>query len=350
MNGATLFESAREKPSSVKREVKNKKGNVDGRTQVAQREIPLKKTGIYFPEKAIKTQAKDDNRRKSIFREEKIRVLISRIYEKRLLFMRKKLGLCLGAGGARGVAHVGFLQALEEAGVTPDYITGCSMGSVVGGVYACGVSVEHIRERFFSLKLPELLSPEFRFLRSAGFFKTDKMKKIIADEIGSTTFRETKIPFACVAVDLLSGKEHVFREGLVVDAIVASSSIPTLFCPMLTKRGEFLVDGGIVDRVPADLLKKMGADVVVAVDVLGETKELSALPDSTMGILLRMIDVMDGCRTKLLREKRKRNIDLWLEPELEGMSQYTLKDVSFAYERGYECGRANVEKIIKRIG
>jgi len=259
--------------------------------------------------------------------------------------MNKKLGLCLGAGGARGVAHIGFLQALEEEDIKPDCIAGCSMGSVVGGAYCCGVPLKKIHDVVFHLRMVDIVQPDFRLFSSSGLFKTDKIKKLLRKFIGTKTFEETDIPFRCNATDLITGENHVFSEGDVVDAVTASSSMPTIFRPTVMADGSKLVDGGIMDRVPASLCKDMGADVIVCVDVLASLKGVDDIPDSTAGVLLRMVDVMDCGKTRLLREQRKDIIDLWVEPELGNMSQYALKDLQFAYDKGYECARENIGKI-----
>ena len=136
-------------------------------------------------------------------------------------------------------------------------------------------------------------------------------------------------------------------EGSVVDAIVASSSIPAIFHPVL-KEERRLIDGGVLERVPAMRVKKMGADVVVAVDVLGWRNASEKVP-GPIGVSLETFDIMDNHRTKMYREKHKKQIDFWLEPDLGDMSQYSLKQVKEAYEKGYELGKAHVEAIRKAL-
>lgn len=259
--------------------------------------------------------------------------------------MSKKLGVCLGAGGARGVAHIGFLQALEEAEIKPYCISGCSMGSVVGAAYCCGVPLKKIHDVVMHLRLVDIVQSDLRFLSVPGIFKTDKVKKLLRKFIGTKTFEDTEIPFRCNAADLYTGESYVFSKGDIVDAVTASSSMPTIFRPTITEDGKKLVDGGIVDRVPAGLCVDMGAEAVVCVDVLATLRTVDDVSDNTVGILLRALDVMDCAKTDLLKENRKGIIDLWLEPDLGNMSQYSLKEIEFAYERGYECGKANTEKI-----
>ena len=181
--------------------------------------------------------------------------------------MSKKLGLALGSGGSRGVTHLGVLKALEEEGIRPDYIAGCSMGSVVGACYANGMTVERMLSTVRKLKTVHLMDfavlPEPR----PGFFKGEKMQNLLLKNIGDVTFDELTIPFCCVATDLLSGQTILLNKGKVAPCVRASSSIPIIFKP-LEMDGMMLVDGGVLCRVPTEQVKAMGADVVIAVDAL----------------------------------------------------------------------------------
>lgn len=252
---------------------------------------------------------------------------------------KKTLGLALGAGGSRGVAHIGFLKALEEAEIRPDFITGSSMGSVVGAAYAAGVSTEVMFHAVRKLRLLDLISPSLK----GGLFDTRKVRRLLEKYIGDVDFSELQIPFRCVAVDMISQSVVEFSEGKVLDCVVASSSIPSIFRPT-EKDGMRLIDGGILERVPYSQVKNMGADAVVAVDVLGWRDCKDKMPN-VLGVLLETVDIMDNYRTKLKREKDADMIDLWLEPELGNMSQYAFKQFDFAYEKGYELGKANIRKI-----
>lgn len=256
----------------------------------------------------------------------------------------KKLGVALGAGGARGVAHIGFLQALEEAGIKPDYITGASMGSVVGAAYSMGVSLDIMKKAVKSLRLLDLITPA---KQRGGLFGTQKMRALLTKYIGDKKFEDTKIPFRCVAVDMIQQNVVEFSEGSILDAVIASSSIPAVFHP-LEKDGMRLIDGGMLERVPAMRLKEMGADVIVAVDVLGWRKASEKIP-GTAGVLLETFDIMDNHRTQAYREKYAEDIDFWLEPSLGNMSQYDVKEAGFAYEHGYELGKKYAPEIARKL-
>jgi NTE family protein len=256
---------------------------------------------------------------------------------------KKKLGFALGAGGSRGIAHIGFLAAMEEAGIKPDYIAGCSMGSVIGAAYASGMRVEDMKHAAFKLKLFDLIAPAGG---KGGLFDTRKIRKLLSRYIGEKRFEELEIPYRCVAVDMLTQSVVEFSQGPVIDGVVASSCIPSVFRPV-EKDGMRLIDGGILERVPYKRVKDMGADVVVAVDVLGWRACKEKCP-GTIGILLETIDIMDNYRTKHQRERDKGIYNFWLEPELGDMSQYSFKQFEFAYQKGYEIGKEYAKKIKRK--
>ena len=260
--------------------------------------------------------------------------------------LKKKFGLALGAGGARGVAHVGFLQALEEADIRADLVTGCSMGAIVGACYCAGVSVQTLHEVISTLKLSRIAQLNPNPLRACGLFRLNRARKLLEEYIGADTqFSDLKTPFRCVATDLLSGRTVCMKEGNVVDAVIASSSVPGAFSP-IERDGMLLVDGGVIERVPVREVKQMGADVIVAVDVLGDlVANVSEPPQNLIDTFLRYIDVIDTRVTQSKRRSRMKDIALWLVPELGDMDQYKVKNLDIAYEKGYELGKANTDAI-----
>ena len=255
---------------------------------------------------------------------------------------QKKLGFALGSGGSRGVAHIGFLQAMEEEGIVPDYISGCSMGSVVGMAYSAGMSPKEMRDAAFSLKMIDLIDLTNK---PGGLFDTRKLRKLLTKYVGEIEFKDLKIPFRCVAVDLRSQKVVEMSEGDVVGAVIASSSIPGVFKP--TERdGMRLIDGGVLERVPVKAVRRMGAKQIVAVDVLGQKTCRNKCPNA-MGMLLDVFDIMDNHRTNRCKNDHHNHIDIWLEPDLGMMSQYSFKGIEMAYEKGYEIGKEHAKEIRK---
>ncbi len=258
--------------------------------------------------------------------------------------MSKKLGLALGSGGARGAAHIAFLHVLEEEGIKPYCISGCSMGAVVGAGYAAGISTDELKKKIAELKAFDIIDPAVAPLTKLGLLKGNKMRKLLLSSLGDMTFDQLKIPFACVATDILGGRSVELKEGSVVEAVRASSAIPTVFRPV-QRENMLLVDGGVLCRVPVKLCKSMGADVVVAFDVLANTGERIEKITNIVQKVLRVFDIMDYNQNENAKILMKDYYDLWLVPEMEGLSQYVVKDAEKAYEMGYEYAKQHVGEI-----
>lgn len=261
--------------------------------------------------------------------------------------MRKKLGLALGAGGARGVAHVGFLKAMEEEGLRPDCIAGSSMGSVIGACYASGMSADAMHAVLKELRTRDVLDIGALPVRRLGLLKWEKAYKFLGSYITAQTFEELRIPFCCVAVDIKSGRLHTFSSGELLSAVLASGTIPAVFRPV-EREGGLYVDGGVLCRVPVRQVKALGADVVVAIDVLGGLRETEKVPH-VFSLIARVYDIMDDARTQAERRRCRRIADLWLEPQMGELSQYKVKYYAEGYEAGYRLGKENADKIRKLL-
>jgi NTE family protein len=254
--------------------------------------------------------------------------------------MTKKLGLALGSGGARGVAHVGFLKALEENKIKPDIITGCSMGSIVGAGYSAGFSATQMKNILVKLKKSDLLDMSVNPIKKGALLAGKKMRAVLAKHLGEITFDQLKIPFGCVATDLITGKIVNLTEGNVVDSVCASSAIPLAF-PAVKIGEHMLVDGGVLERNPVKLCKKMGADVIIAVDVLGDIN-VNDNYKNIFDIGLRMFAILEASLTKRSYTK---NADLVIYPDLGTISQFKVENQRFAYQKGYEAGIDAIPKI-----
>ena len=171
-----------------------------------------------------------------------------------------KVGLALGGGGAKGVAHIGVLKALEEANIQIDYLAGTSVGAMVASLYAFNVDVNTISDLARRLTISDITT--FK-LNKTGFFTTDLLRKLLIDYVGDVNIEEASIPLAIVATDINTGEAVIFRQGSLADAVCASASIPGIYIPM-TLNGRTLVDGGLVQNVPVQPVKDMGAGVVIA--------------------------------------------------------------------------------------
>ena len=258
--------------------------------------------------------------------------------------MSKKLGLALGSGGARGVAHLGLLRALEDNGIKPDYIAGCSMGAVVGGVYASGVSVEKIYEILKGLKKRDIISINPAALFKGAILRSGKVFSHLKENLATKNIEDFPVKFCCVATDALSGKPHIFKSGDAALAIQASSTIPAVFEPV-RKGDRLFIDGGCTCRVPIRIVKEMGADIVIAMDVLSNCSKPVDELHGILSVVLRAFDIMDAQASAFRFEREAKFCDLLLQPEMNGLSQYSVKDAYKAYEEGYLLAKKNITKI-----
>ncbi len=178
-----------------------------------------------------------------------------------------RLGIALGGGGAKGFAHIGVLNALTQAGINCEVVSGTSIGALVGAIYAGG-NLGKLEEESLGIKLtdiPRLLSPAWSL---EGFFSGKNALERLSDFINVERIEELTKPFAAVSVDLRAGAVHTFTEGPVGEAIRASISIPAVFTPV--RVGEHvLVDGGTMEPVPVEAARALGADLVIAVELFG---------------------------------------------------------------------------------
>ncbi|HHY56767.1 MAG TPA: patatin-like phospholipase family protein [Chloroflexi bacterium] len=188
----------------------------------------------------------------------------------------RRIGLVLGGGAARGIAHIGALLALEENGIYPDVIAGASVGALVGGLYAAGVSAARLRAivadiswlDLVSLKLPSLNLTDLAKSLPLGLLDLDKMIGWIDSLIGEgIRFEQLNTPFTAVATDLVTSQVVAMNRGLLAPAIRASCAVPGVFTPY-RRNGRLLVDGVVANNLPVSVARDMGADYVVAVDLL----------------------------------------------------------------------------------
>jgi len=172
-----------------------------------------------------------------------------------------KIGLVLGGGGARGFAHIGVLRALAERGLEPSAIAGCSMGGLVGALHAAGVGHDEIQHHFNDLPVYRLVD----YARRGGLMGHKGIDPALAEHLPAT-FDELNIPLAVTAVDVQEGRSVILRRGDLLPALRATSALPGIFSPV-SHEGRILVDGGLLNNVPVDVIGVMTLDPVVAVDV-----------------------------------------------------------------------------------
>jgi NTE family protein len=175
-----------------------------------------------------------------------------------------RIGLALGSGSARGWSHIGIIRVLERAGISPEIVCGTSIGALVGAAYAAG-ELDRF-ERWANKLTWQAVVGLVDLKMGGGLIEGGKLVEFFRKQLNDQNFEQLAKRFACVATDLVSGREVWLREGPVVDAVRASIALPGLFTPTM-RDGELLVDGGLVNPVPVSLCRAMGADIVIAVDL-----------------------------------------------------------------------------------
>jgi NTE family protein len=176
-----------------------------------------------------------------------------------------KIGLALGSGSARGLAHIGVIRAIEESGINVDVVAGSSIGALIGAVYASG-RLDAIERAFRSIDWRTLGSFFDPVFPKSGLIDGRKIAEFTRTHLTTRYFKQLPIPFCAVAVDIMSGEEVILSDGDLIEAIRASISVPGIFTPVC-HNARILVDGGLVDPVPVSAARALGADVVIAIDL-----------------------------------------------------------------------------------
>lgn len=211
-----------------------------------------------------------------------------------------RLGLALSGGAARGAAHVGVLKVFREEGVRVDCVAGTSAGALVGGAFASGMSLEELGEIARDMRWRDFGRVTISKL---GIQSNVRMESYVRARFPTTRFEELAVPFAAVATDLLTGAPVVMRdEGDVAFAIRASCALPGWYVPVTDEHGRQLVDGGLVANLPTAVVRALGADVVVGVDVNHEGAKFLGVPTSVVGVLLQSIILMQ--RTAAVHQRQ----------------------------------------------
>jgi len=176
---------------------------------------------------------------------------------------RRKIGIALSGGAARGLSHIGVLEVLEGLGVKPEAIAGTSMGAIIGSFYCSGISLEEMKSYVKSMNWKSFLLFSDLVLSRTGIINGRKVEELLKKFLGNRTFSSCRIPFCCVAVDLVKREKVVLSEGKLIDAVRASISIPGFFSAVHLG-SKILVDGGIVEPLPTEAIRKMNIDFIIA--------------------------------------------------------------------------------------
>ena len=271
-----------------------------------------------------------------------------------------KIGIALGAGGAKGIAHIPMLEALDELGVTPHRVAGCSIGAVMGALYASGLSAAEIKDKIARLAITRsdtmrgvfsdkkiskwwgMIDSDFR---RSGLIKAESIMASLCDERSCETFEELPIPFAVVATDFWEGCSVVLDSGPLKPAVQASMALPGLFTPVELD-GRVLIDGGTVNPVPFDILAD-SCDIVIAIDInSGSPAEPGSVP-GYFNNLFGSIQIMQQAIVR--RELEARRPDIYVKPELSDFRTLHFYKVDKIYQEAQaakdELKRELAEKL-----
>lgn len=289
-------------------------------------------------------------------------------------FKKPKIGVAFGGGGAKGLSQIGILKVFEKYGITIDSIAGTSVGSIIGAAYALGNNAEEIFEKAKT----GVATKKVTKFRNFSFFTESLIKdkvinKGIKEILGEKNFSDLKIPFLATAVDLESGEEVIFTKGKLWEAARASSAIPFVISPYFLN-GQYLVDGGLLNNVPADHLRKQDLDIIIAIELGGMTsrqyisgaiwekyyrkpKTFEYYPsfftrwrrNTTLmtHVLLRSLDIL---RERELKARYKvARPDIIIKPKLEAISLMDYSKHEDAIEAGVEAAEVIMPKLLQLI-
>jgi NTE family protein len=252
---------------------------------------------------------------------------------------KPKIGLALGGGASRGLAHIGVLQILEEHNIKPSLIAGSSIGAIVGALYAAGIPprmMEGIAENldmklYYDVAVPKL-----------GFIKGERIEELIRLLTQGKTFDQLNIPLSITAVDLKTNQSVTINEGLVYKAVRASISIPGIFVPVFDNE-RVLVDGGLLERLPTKVVRQMGADIVIGVDVGFRGQHGDAT--NILSIIFQSFEVM----SLALVNNNYHDDDIYIYPELMEINPLNFDNVGECIEEGKRATLEVIDKIKDRI-
>tara|TARA_B100000524_G_scaffold341684_1_gene235998 strand:+ start:557 stop:1375 length:819 start_codon:yes stop_codon:yes gene_type:complete len=247
----------------------------------------------------------------------------------------------LGAGGSRGLAHLGVLEEFEKAKIPIDYIVGCSAGSIVGSLYALYPSTKKIKPLLLTLKAKDILDFDMKNIRF-GLSPGNKLRKFLTKYLGKKKFSQLKIPLAVVATDLTKGEAKYFTTGAIVPAVSASSAYPLVFQPV-NFNNRLYVDGGVSSPVPTDFARSLKGKVIIAIDVSSSLPK--EMPQHLFGVAKRSLEIsyLNQSRNSL------KSADIIIQPILNNVGTFEENYNQFLYEQGKKEARKQISKIQKLL-
>jgi NTE family protein len=253
------------------------------------------------------------------------------------------VGLVLGAGAARGFAHVGVIKALEAQGVRPDIVVGSSAGSVIAALLASGLTGNDMNRLALNLDEATIADWGLPFAgRFGGLIKGDALQNMVNREVQNKTIEQMRIPLGIVATDLQSGKGVLFRTGNTGLAVRASCSVPGVFQPAVISGKEY-VDGGLVAPVPVSYARQMGATLIIAVNISSEPVHQDA--SGTLGVLQQTISIMQ----RSINQYELKSADIVIQPQLKQMSSSDFKSRNAAILAGEAATQEQMALIKEKL-
>lgn len=250
--------------------------------------------------------------------------------------LNQSIGLALGGGAAKGIAHIGVLQVLEERGVEVDYISGTSIGALVASYYAFGRPLDEIKKVGEGLTFSSMAGIT---IQRKGLFNTKNIREMILRDIGDVLIEDAQIPLAICTTDIHTGEKVMLRSGKLADAVCASTAVPGIFVPVEID-GRTLVDGGITENVPVSILESMGAGITVAVDLNGVSRYQE--PKDMMAIMANAIDIAIDQRTK----EQLKQADLVLSFDLAKYSRFgNHEQFTPVFQYGYDYTAKKISRV-----
>lgn len=247
------------------------------------------------------------------------------------------IGLALSGGATHGAAHIGVLEVLEREGIQPACVAGTSAGALIGAAYCSGIPIAEIRQLFLKLEWPDLLKLTIR--PRLSFFDAQPMEEFLKAVIGDQSFEDLKIPFAVVACEINTGEKVVLNKGPLGPAIRASSAFPALF-PPVQMGDHLLVDGGVVDNLPVEEVRAMGAKFIIASDVSRRGRN-NKPPENPIDVLTASIYLMQARSAYGSADE----CDCYIRPDMGFSSAWGFKESM----NTIESGRIAAENMLPEI-
>ncbi len=275
---------------------------------------------------------------------------MKKIFERIFGFFQKKrrlkVGLALGSGGSWGLVHIGVLKVFEKNGIPIDYIAGSSMGAIIGTMYALNPNIKELEKKALSLTKKDFARLLDLTIPKNSLIKGNKIRSFLEKLIGDKSFSDTKIPLKIIATDLESGEEIVISKGKLINAIMPSISIPGIFPPVRLEEG-LLVDGGVINPTPTNVVKEMGSDIAIGVDLTMKSKIKLKNPNIYQ-TLMRSYEILRTQSTKFNINKNDENL-LIIKPNTTKLRSFKFYEIQKFIDEGEKAAEEVLPKIKRLI-